>query len=97
MKKDEFYEALSDSDKTLVHFTAEWCQPCKRMQPSIDMVLNDYPNIKYIKVDIDEEAELASHMNIMSVPTLRVYNGADLVIEKVGAMPYPKLKRLLDV
>lgn len=96
MNREEFQEELANSITSLVHFTAEWCQPCKRMQPSIDMLLLDNPEINYIRVDVDEEADIVSMMGIKSVPTIYLYKGGDLVKEKTGAMPYPELKKFVD-
>lgn len=97
MDKDDLMEQLSNSNISLVHFTAEWCQPCKRMQPSIDMLVNDNPDLNYMRIDVDEEPVVASSMGIMSVPTLYVYKGGDLIKERTGAMPYPELKKFIDV
>ena len=59
--------------KTLVHFTADWCQPCKRMQPVIDKVVSEHTG-NYIKINIDKDTELfekytAYYGSVMSVPT----------------------------
>lgn len=58
--------------KTLIHFTAEWCGPCKRLKPVIDQFISDNTDIKYIQVDIDNKnnIELIKKYSVMSVPTL---------------------------
>ena len=53
----------------LVHFTAEWCQPCKAMQPIITQFKDKHPEIKYTKIDIDEQPDTAKFFGVMGVPT----------------------------
>jgi thioredoxin 1 len=57
----------------LIHFTADWCQPCKRMAPVIDAYVANNPDIKYVKIDIEKDAELfenyQEYQAVMSVPT----------------------------
>jgi len=55
--------------KELLHFTAVWCNPCKQMAPVIDRFINDNPDIKYTKVDVDEQVDLVKEYRIQSVPT----------------------------
>ena len=55
--------------KELLHFTADWCNPCKQMAPVIERFINDNPEIKYTKVDVDVETELVREYRIQSVPT----------------------------
>lgn len=56
--------------KELIHFTAEWCNPCKRMAPVIDEFLKNNTDIHYDKVDVDTEFYKAEQYNVQSVPTL---------------------------
>lgn len=59
--------------KELVHFTADWCQPCKKMEPVIQEFVSENPDIKYTKIDIEVDKKLfdyySSHYTVMSVPT----------------------------
>lgn len=59
--------------KTIIHFTADWCQPCKRMKPVIDSYLDSHPSIGYVQVDIEKNPELFDKYNllkeVLSVPT----------------------------
>lgn len=56
--------------KELIHFTADWCGPCKRMAPVIEEFLANNKDIHYDRVDVDENFEKAQQYNIQSVPTL---------------------------
>jgi thioredoxin 1 len=55
--------------KELVHFTADWCNPCKRMAPIIEEFLKNNPDIHYDRVDVDVDFNKAEQNNVQSVPT----------------------------
>jgi thioredoxin 1 len=55
--------------KELLHFTADWCNPCKKMAPVIEKFISDNPDIKYTKIDVDQEPDLVREHKIQSVPT----------------------------
>jgi thioredoxin 1 len=59
-------------EKELLHFTASWCQPCKRMEPIIEQFLVDNPDIKYTKVDVDVNGDIVAKNHVQSVPTFIV-------------------------
>lgn len=55
--------------KELIHFTAEWCQPCKAMQPIITQFRDKHPEVKYTRIDIDKQPDTAKFFGVMGVPT----------------------------
>ena len=62
--------------KEFIHFTADWCNPCKRMAPVIERFIAENPDIKYTKVDVDKDTDLVKEYRIQSVPTfLAVVDG----------------------
>lgn len=81
----------------LVHFTAEWCQPCKMMKPIIDEILVDRDNIDYVSVDIDEHRQTAIDYEIMSVPTFVLENEDGTSVRVIGAMPKQKFIEALGI
>jgi thioredoxin 1 len=80
--------------KKLVHFTAEWCNPCKAMKPIISLFLEQNPEIEYASVDIDKDPELAKFHGVMGVPTFISYVDGVKHTSHTGAMPLAKLKSL---
>jgi thioredoxin 1 len=56
--------------KEILHFTADWCMPCKRLKPILDEILLDYPDIKYNSIDVDSNIGITNDYNVQSVPTL---------------------------
>ncbi len=72
----------------LLHFTAEWCQPCKMMKPIINEVVSANDAIEYLPIDIDENPETAKAYGIMSVPAFITMDDENNVLHRaVGAMP----------
>ena len=82
-----FSEAIATSDKpVLVDFWAEWCGPCKRIAPILDEVAGENAEkITIAKVNVDENPDLARQFDIMSIPTLIVFDGGQPVHRFQGA------------
>lgn len=86
----------SQGQKILVEFHATWCGPCKQLMPRLMNMESNYPAIKFLKVDIDENMEYAQSLGIMSVPTVMIYNGTELVNKSIGANVDSVYKNILD-
>jgi len=95
--KDNFkQEVLDSSVPVLVDFGAAWCMPCKMMDPVLEKVAEDFSGkVKIAKINVDEEQELASQHNIVSIPTMLVFKGGEIVDKKVGAVPRLVIDKLL--
>ena len=78
-------EVLNSNKKVLLDFWAPWCGPCRMVVPIVEEIADERPDIKVGKVNVDEEAELASQFGIMSIPTLVVIENGKIVNQAMGA------------
>lgn len=83
---NDFKEQVKDGI-VLVDFFATWCGPCKMQSPILEEIKEDRSDIKIMKVDVDQETELAREYGIMSIPTLILFKDGKEVAKNVGFMP----------
>lgn len=90
-------EVLNSKDIVLVDFFAKWCGPCKMLSPVIDKIAEkNIEGLKIGKVDIDDEAELASRFRIMTVPTIAVFKDGKVCVQESGAYPEAKIMEMIQ-
>ena len=88
INKDNFHNEVLNSEKpVLLDFFASWCGPCRMVGPILDEIAEEREDIKVCKVNIDEQPELASQYRVMSIPTLMVLKGGQVVGQSIGAKP----------
>ncbi len=84
-------EALNSELPVLIDFYAEWCGPCRMLGPVIDEIAEEATTFKVGKVNIDEQPELATKYQVMSVPTLVVIKNGEVVNRVSGVTPKQKI------
>lgn len=70
--------------KVIVDFFATWCGPCKMLAPVIEELSSKYPNINFIKIDVDECPNVSKEYGIMSVPALLKIENGEIIDSKIG-------------
>lgn len=79
-------EVLDQKGFVFVDFYAEWCGPCKMTGPIIDELAKEQTDIKFVKINVDENPQLTSNYQIFSIPTFMVFKDGQTVSQFVGAM-----------
>ena len=96
INKNNFHEEVMKSEKTvLIDFWAPWCGPCRMVVPIIDEIAAEHPEYKVVKINVDEEVELASRFRVASIPTLIVMKDGQVVDHSVGARPKNQILAML--
>jgi thioredoxin 1 len=93
-----FAEDVLSADKpVVVDFWAEWCGPCRMVAPVLDEIAGEYKEkITVAKVNVDENPQIARDYQILSIPTINVYQGGQVVKSIVGAKPKAAILRDLS-
>jgi thioredoxin 1 len=99
VKTTDFEQEVLQSDKTvLVDFWAEWCGPCHAVAPVLDKIVAEREDeLKLVKVNIDEEQELAIRYGVQSIPTMILFKGGEPAAAAIGAQPKGALERALGL
>ena len=85
-------EVLKSDIPALVDFWAEWCGPCKMIAPFVDAIAEEYAGkLKVRKLNIDKDATIAAKYGVMSIPTLVLFKGGEVVEQIVGALSQQKI------
>lgn len=92
----DFEEVVIKAEgKVLVDFFATWCGPCTMLAPVLEQVADSKPEVKIVKVDVDEEPELATRYKVMSIPTLIVFEKGEVVKKSLGVISKAELLELI--
>ena len=90
-------EVLKSSVPVLVDFYADWCGPCHAIAPTIEALSNEFAGkVKFVKVDVDANQEVASRYEIMSIPTIMLFENGKVEDSIVGAYPGSVYKQRIE-
>lgn len=92
---ESFDADLKASEVVMVKFTAEWCAPCRAIQPAIDAVVQERRDVTVLHVDVDAEQRLAERFAVRTVPMMFVFRGGRPVGQMVGNASRATLEKLL--
>lgn len=80
VNKNNFNQEVLNSEKpVLMDFWAPWCGPCRMVVPLVEEIAKERSDIKVVKINVDEEQELAMQFGVMSIPTLVVMKNGKIV------------------
>ena len=90
-------QVLNSVNPVFVDFWAEWCGPCRSVSPVVEEFSGEYDGkVDFVKVNVDENGELAQKYNVFSIPTLAIFKNGEVVTQKVGAATKESFKTMID-
>jgi len=95
INKEDLYDHILNGDKVLVDFFASWCLPCKQLMPILESIETEFPNVKFVKFDVESDMEYISKYNIVSVPMVMILDGDKIVDISKGVKPAEYYKKIL--
>ncbi len=91
-------EVIESEKDVIVDFWAEWCGPCHAVAPVLDRIAAERDNeLRLVKVNVDEEQELARRFGIVSIPTIILFRGGEPAAAALGAQPKQMLEKSLGL
>ena len=94
--KENFQKEVVESDRpVLIDFWADWCGPCRMLSPIVDEIASERSDVKFCKVNVDEQSELAVRFGVMSIPTVVAMKDGKIVNQSVGVRPKEAILAML--
>lgn len=95
LTEDAFSAAINDHPIVLIDFWAAWCGPCRAVSPVLEQIDSETEKLDVVKVNVDQEPDLAMRYNITSIPAMKLFQGGQVVKELIGARPKPAIEQEL--
>lgn len=93
---DEFESLIDENEIVFIDFWADWCAPCKQFSVIYEQVSEQFPKIKFAKINIEVQQALADFFEIRSIPHLMVFKKGIVIYSNTGSMPASTLKELVE-
>jgi len=95
LTRDTFEETVTQPGITLVDWWASWCGPCRMFAPVFQAASEEHADVRFGKIDTEDQEELAAAAQITSIPTLMAFRDGILVFSQPGALPAPALEQVI--
>ncbi len=89
LNSTNFVQTVSSDSPTLVDFWADWCGPCKMMYPVFESLSKKYPKIKFARVNVDQNQNIAIKFAVQSIPMFIMFKSGQMIDKMVGAVGAP--------
>lgn len=88
-------DIIKSKEKVIIDCFADWCGPCRMLAPIIDELSDEMPNVKFYKLNIDDNDNTVNKYNIMSIPTVLIFENGNLKNSILGLKSKEELKELI--
>jgi len=95
LTKETFEDTVTQPGITLVDWWASWCGPCRTFAPVFQAASEEHSDVRFGKIDTEDQQELAAAAQITSIPTLMAFRDGVLVFSQPGALPAPALEQVI--
>ena len=93
---NNFDEIINSNANVLVDFYADWCGPCKMVGPLISQIADEHEDIAVVKVNVDDEMDLAEKFGVASIPTIILFKDGKEAKKNIGAMSKAQLEEFIS-
>jgi len=94
LNDSNFDKTISSENLTLVDFWAEWCGPCKSMHPIFERMSNKFPNVKFARVNVDNNQNISMKYAVQSIPTFIMFKSGQIIDKMMGAVGAPGINMI---
>jgi thioredoxin 1 len=92
-----FQAEVIEADKpVLVDFWAPWCGPCRIVQPVLEEMAGEREDVKFVKLNVDDNQQTAASFDVLSIPTLILFRNGQVAKKVIGALPKKRLQAELE-
>ena len=88
-------EVLKSENPVLIDFYADWCGPCKMVSPIVEQLAKEHEDVKVVKINIDDNQELAVNFGVTAIPTLIVVKNGEEVTRTVGVASKSEIEAMI--
>ena len=96
IKTEDFFKEVEEySGLVVIDLYADWCMPCKMLSPIMTELEGEYPNVKFCKINVDEEPELARQFHVQSIPMLAFVKDNTFLDMIIGLSPKSEIEKMI--